>query len=60
VSPDDREFQERWKEIAERVSKEQDSPKLTELTNELIHALDERTSIRKPNFEDEQGHTRCA
>jgi hypothetical protein len=59
VLPDDRRLQERWKDIAERVSKEQDSQKLSELTNELIHALDERTSIRKSNLEDEQRHTKC-
>src|SRR5215472_19241929 len=43
VSPDDRRFQERWKDIADRVSKEQDSQKLTELTNEPIDALAKKT-----------------
>ena len=44
MSPDDRRFQETWKDIADRVSKEQDSQKLTELTNELIDALDEQST----------------
>lgn len=43
MPPDDQKFQERWKRIAERMSKEQDTQKLTELTNELIEVLNERT-----------------
>ncbi len=31
-----------WKDIAERISNEQDSEKLSQLTNELIDALDDR------------------
>ena len=57
---DDRKFQERWKDIADRVSKEQDSQKLTELTNELIDALNERTKCSQPNPEDQQGRWKCA
>ena len=34
--------QKAWEELAERVSHEQDSQKLTELTKELIEALDEQ------------------
>ena len=60
VSPDDRRLRERWKDIAERVSKEQDSQKLTELTNELIEALNEQTKYTQPNPEDQQGRGKCA
>jgi ribosomal protein S7 len=65
VSPDDRRFQERWKDIAERVSKEQDSQKLTKLTNELIDALNEHTKYSQPapdaNRDDEEhARRKCA
>ena len=57
---DDQRFQERWREIAERVSKEQDAQKLTELTNELIEALDERTKCSQPHPEHQQARAKCA
>ena len=37
-----------WQDIAERVTKEQDSEKLTQLTHELLDALDETTKQRRP------------
>ena len=43
--------QKAWEELAERASHEQDSQKLTELTKELIEALDEQTC-------QQQGHPR--
>lgn len=37
-----------WLDIAEHVMNEQDSQKLSELTNELIVALDEKAKQRQP------------
>ena len=48
VSQDDLKFQESWEKVAERVSKELDPKKLTELANLLIEKLDEATKQRRP------------
>ena len=45
---DDRKLQEGWKDIAERVTKEQDPLRLTELADELIHALNQQTKLSVP------------
>jgi hypothetical protein len=39
---------ERWREIAELVSKEQDPKRLTELIKELSIALDQRSALTDP------------
>jgi uncharacterized protein (DUF2236 family) len=43
---DDRAFQQYWKKLAERISKEHDRSKVIGLTQELIDMLDEYT--KKP------------
>jgi hypothetical protein len=40
---------ERWREIAELASKEQDPTRLTELIRELDLALDQKTSTLDPS-----------
>jgi len=48
VSQDNLKSQEPWEKVAERVAKEQDPKKLTELANGLIERLDEATKRRRP------------
>ena len=40
---DDKKLEKTWREIATKVSKEPDSDKVAELSQELIKALDEET-----------------
>src|ERR1700678_2163640 len=48
VFPMENSSTERWREIAELASKEQDPTKLTELIRELDSALDQKTSTLDP------------
>jgi hypothetical protein len=48
VPQDDLKTPESWEKVAERVSKEQDPKKLTELANVLIEKLDKATKPRRP------------
>jgi len=52
VSGDDMNARKPWEDIAERVCHEQDSQKLTELTKELIEALDVDTKQRRPELDE--------
>ncbi len=55
---DDREFQKRWKVLAERISKEHDRSKITELSQERIKALDDE--IKKLELEHKHSHKKSA
>ena len=45
---EDGDSQKSWTELAERITKEQNSAKLTDLVQELIKALDEQGERKKP------------
>lgn len=63
MANDDPHSERSWREIAEQVTKEQDSGKVTELSEELIEALEKETN-GAPNHalkaEQEQTHRKSA
>ena len=61
---EDGDSQKSWTELAERITKEQDSTKLTDLVQDLVKALDEQVERKKPQhplkLDGEQGSEHSA
>lgn len=51
--------QKAWENIAERVSREQDPQKLSELVSELLDALDQQAEQKQPK-QSERTHGKSA
>ena len=57
---DDKNLEKTWREIAAKVSKEPDSDKVAELSQELIKALDKDTKEKLEHVTKQKGRRRSA